>query len=376
MQTVYFYLFCIIFSLFFFILYKKEKGKEIIIYKKISLNKIYLILSASIPILVCGLRYNVGADYYAYTIRYNESILLRFSEGIFKNLEFGDYLLSRFCHLFTNNPQMFFFIYTLLTIIFFYKAIINYKTTKINSFIIMSFFLCTYWLFMMNGVRQALALSILVYSYKYLYNKNIFKFCFFVFLAASFHFTSYIILPFGILWIFLNKHRYRNQIIILFYLLTPISIYYFLPIFSQVLPLKKYLIYINGLKDFSCFGFGVIIRNIPILSVLTIFYKKLIKINENNELHILLLIIGIFFEQLAYISPHISRLSIYFIVIKIFLLPSFAELSRKESIKKGIYILLFLSAIIYNYIYLCYYKNFYDIFPFSIKIFDYIWSLK
>lgn len=366
MKDLIFYLICIGMSVFFFLLYENESIKKIKIKNIISLDKIFLLISALIPILISGLRYNVGIDYKTYVGRFREIGATSFANCLSKSLELGDFILCKICYIISHEPQIFLLSYATLTIFFIYKSIINNKTHKIISLLL---FLCIYWPFSMNGMRQALAMAIVLFSYKYVLDKKIFKFLAFSLLAASFHITALIAIPLGIIWILLDKFKYKIHVIFSVYLLIPVLILVIFPLLGFISPFQKYLVYFSQLSNFSGIGVGILIQNLPLLAILILYGKLLIKDNKNNKLYIIMIIIGIILEHLGYISLYLGRLAMYFSLAKILLFPEFVNLVENKKYKRYIISILTIYALGYSFIYLCYIKNWFGIFPYTISLF-------
>lgn len=168
-------------------------------YSKSSINNLTLkinrksigVFMASIPLtIVSGCRYYVGTDYLStyYTGFY------RIIDGIKTDgFELGYFFLNKFLNLFTDNVFVLFFITAILFVGFTFGAINVLSDDVILSIVLL--LVTRYYFISMNGVRQFIALSILLYSVKFVLEKNIRKFILFVALAMSFHFMSILFIP-------------------------------------------------------------------------------------------------------------------------------------------------------------------------------------
>ncbi len=140
-----------------------------LILKKIHSKKLYImfaILSAIPFVIVSGFRYDVGTDY---LFRYvNDFFVLRNGENI-NNLEIGFLVLQKICIL-LNNYQVIFIITSLITTTFIFYTI--YRDSKNVQLSIVLYFIGAFFFQSLNMVRQYVSISIILFSYKFLINKN------------------------------------------------------------------------------------------------------------------------------------------------------------------------------------------------------------
>ena len=122
--------------------------------KKTSIN----IFCLSIFLLL-ALRENIGYDYTAYSMKYEDGHL---------PLEPISALLTQFSFLF-NNSKFYFAIFAFFTIYFIWKVAIMHNNI---NFLLMYFLLPGYYIESFTLVRQALAVSLVIYGVSLLINKN------------------------------------------------------------------------------------------------------------------------------------------------------------------------------------------------------------
>lgn len=333
--------------------------------KKINLTNLILFIAISIPIIICGFRYNVGTDYAAYIIRFEEVTIRSLKSGLGLSIEWGDILLCKIGWGISKNVRVIFLLYSIFTVIFAYKAILN---NKINRTISLLMYLCIYWTFSMNGIRQALSMSIIMYSFKYIIDKDFKKYIVFQILATSFHASSIIFFPFAIVWMILKEKKGKEILIYLLYSLIPILIFASSKLFLTIQQFSKYSMYFENIS-FSDIGFGVLLQNLPVIIMILMFKKKMIENNYNNYFYITMYFVGIILQYMGYISLYLGRFAIYFNMVQIFLFPEFANLSKNKKDKLIINLVLIIYSLGYNLIYLCYIKGWYDIFPYTFRLF-------
>lgn len=147
-----------------------------------------------IPTLVSGLRYMVGTDYTAYTHHIRWYTPMTFSTYLDRSYEVGHYFLIQLDRIFESQYMMF-FVAALLTVNFFYEGLRYYKD-KVSLPLGMMLYLFTFFPHSLNVIRQYLAVSIIFYGYRYVFEKDIVKYGVAVIVAMSFHLSAVAALPF------------------------------------------------------------------------------------------------------------------------------------------------------------------------------------
>ena len=218
------YLFIISLSIFDFAI-KKQK-------------KIGLLLLVFILILFIGFRNESGTDSINYIdyFKYETDSINDWKNREPAYLEYGFYYLSVILKSIYNNIDFYFILISLITLSFLYKALSKFCVYPILG-------VCVYYsrfliLRDMNQIRQALAITIIMYGLKYLIENRKFKFSITTIISSCMHYSSLSVLPF----IFVFKKRLNtNQYIKL--LIFCAFAGYLAGVF-----LKKILIAISGTK--------------------------------------------------------------------------------------------------------------------------------
>lgn len=140
---------------------------------------------------VSAFRYMIGVDYYQYCVIWNnwninkEFVFFEGHEPIFDIIVHG-LKIGNF------EFQSLFLVYATITIYLFYKAVSYYFASNYEillSLIVYALNLDGLW-FSMNGIRQALAMSVMLYVSRYVVEKKKLKFFLGVFLACLCHYSS------------------------------------------------------------------------------------------------------------------------------------------------------------------------------------------
>lgn len=119
-------------------------------------------------------------------------------------------------------------------------------------------------------------------------------------------------------------------------------------------------------KRSSSIGLGQLAKRLPFIFVLLYFKQSLIEQNEHNKVYIDLMIFDVFVGQLNYVNPSFNRMSLYFDLITVFLVPSLA-ICLSQKIGKSSSRIFFLIIIIGWYISKVYYYTYdnpYGIMPY------------
>lgn len=187
-------------ALFFVILnaYTEVSGKNS--------RKIYSLVIFILIFLVGGLRdTTVGTDIQTYLYNYNnETVNLKsymnqidlnsFFEGFEGGFQFLNSILKTF-HFNDRLYLMFYsFIFSLSFVIFYYRYSKNFFISILLYITIGNFALS------MTGLRQTMAIIIVLYSFKYVIKREFLRFLLLMVIAMSFHLSSVIFIPFYFLF--------------------------------------------------------------------------------------------------------------------------------------------------------------------------------
>jgi hypothetical protein len=169
-----------------------------------------------IIILFIGLRYNTGHDW----SRYIEFFMSNLDNNI-SSYEPGYVLLNKIFKYVFGNYYIMQFSITCFSCLVVYNFINKYSSYKIVSlFIFISLFT---EIVLMAALRQAIAISIIVLSARYIFNRKILPFIFMIFLASTFHASALFAFP---LYFMYNK---TSKILLILVLLFSV----FLPLFVR-----------------------------------------------------------------------------------------------------------------------------------------------
>lgn len=304
---------------------------------KIKKNKSYLfflVISFLIPLVVSGLRFDVGTDYFNYIRGYDLTKNMSIHDLIeSNNIEFGFFFIRKISSWF-NNYQLMFWISTFITLLFFYLALFKHKD-KLSISLGLMIYLFVFFPSSLNIVRQHIALAIITYSYRYIFERDLKKFSFFCLIASSFHITALIVLPFYFIFSSENnlvsfdtkKKAFFRFLIIIISVIFVFNFTSFIKTLSEIDSFEKfgrYAIESNRGVNREIFLKGLI------LFIVLILRKKLIKYDSRNKLYIYFLIIDLIITFVGFSNPFVKRIGLYFGITEVFLLPSIVKIASNK----------------------------------------------
>ena len=158
-------------SLFFFsIPHFKYSGKMF------SPSVFYILSATALSIFSAFRSLEGGGDIFSYLYTF-QNIGAQISNQLEGNLffnEIGYQYLNLVIHFLSDSNEFFLFSISAIILFFTYKGILKSSSYPVLSFI--CFILLNFYNFHFNGVRQAITISIAVYSLKYIFNRSFLKF--------------------------------------------------------------------------------------------------------------------------------------------------------------------------------------------------------
>ncbi len=267
-------------------------------------GSLLLIASFVIITLPVALRYATGADYDNY-VAFFEAIRDRgIHDPMVNQLEIGYLLLNYICVKLFDHAQSVFIIMAALTNYFFFKAMI-YEAKKINLGIAVFVYGFTLYFWSFIIIRNMLGIAIIFYALRFIFERKLATYFFFVTIAVLFHYSLVIFYPLGILYVEKLK-KYRIPLAILSVLLIPI-------IPTMITILGSGLSHV--LSRFAAYtlphlqvGIGkyTILCALPLIPF-SIYYKKLKAYNGHISLYLSFYIISLVLLSFATSMTILSR---------------------------------------------------------------------
>lgn len=286
------------------------------------LTKLLLFLAASILIFVAGLRYNVGADYGAYS-KLGFQIFDDLEESLQTFDEPGLRILVRILSWFTDDGAYITFTCSVITIgLFLFTA---YKNEPSYAMVTMLFILVGIWSGSFNGVRQYFAAAILFAGHRLIYERKIWKYLLCVFIATCFHLSAVVM----VVLYFLLRNKLTARNIILLVLGTAIISANYDTIFSLIGLLKvsdtaSQTVYANTTVNIL----RVLVACAPAGLCLILYWGK--ETTEEQTFYINALIIHASAMVAASDSAYLARITIYTSPFVVVALPKLIRFDNKR----------------------------------------------
>ena len=283
----------------------------------------YVTVSVILLWLLIGLRdMSVGADTSGYIEEFGIIARLDFSGMWLQTIEYKDplyILISWFVSRVTTNYTIYLLIWALFPAISLYitfKQVLKDRTDCLISILV--FFLLGFFAFYVAGIRQTAAISIILLSYKSIQQKKIIHFLLYVFVASLLHNSALIfIIAFPLCFV---KLRWWYILILaaLLYIVSMVAL-------DNVFLLAQYFYgdrfdsYQQGYE--STQSSSALIMQIILFAICFFKYKPLIEKDSVNSALLIFSFIGICFQSMAGMLAEMSRISFYFCIFDLILVP-------------------------------------------------------
>ena len=181
---------------------------------RIRKDQYYCFLMTSLLFLIAALRApSVGFDTIHYCQHFYNVCGESLKEIIQKYEEPGFYLLCKAISTFSDNAQ-----WMLAVVGLIFTAAIGYFIYKYSSEYMASFLILIpfqFYSFSLTGLRQTLALSLVLYSYKYIEKKEFLKFTISILVAMTFHYSAIFAFPLYFIYKFRINNLWRSVIVLM-----------------------------------------------------------------------------------------------------------------------------------------------------------------
>ena len=298
---------------------------------------IFLILFA-----MAALRFDIGNDYRQYTQTAHEAYV-----GGYVVTEIGFNMLVKLLYQIAGGEyyELVFAVFAFFTLLFFLKAFARQSVSFYQTF----FLFMTWGLYFQtfNTVRYYLALSIALFSMKYVLERDYIKFVFWIIAAALFHKSVLLVIPVYCLATFAWK-KWHIIVGIVVSAMCFLGKGLVLKLALVLYPSYRNTIYLEG--GSSPIG---ILRTVAVLTLYFWFlwfsgdgirekdwYPKL---RFYGQLNFLAFITGTVFSFL----PVVTRITYYFGVSQLFMIPLIVEHIEDEKVKKRVKMVVFVACILY-----------------------------
>lgn len=294
------------------------------------------------PVFLATFRYNIGYDYGSYIWGYNNSFDITY-ESIIEGYEVGDplafKLITKIATAF-NSDRVYLMILAILSLIPGVSYILREWDDKNIQPMVIFIFLFSPFIFSFSACKQGIALSILMFSLKYVYDRKPIKFALCVAVAFLFHSTAIVFL---LVYFFLNNRgdlsTLKKMLIVVGCLLVIINLQWVL---GNIMGGRYEAYAIDSVEGRNrSFWLYTLIAFIFLL-----FRTKLVAIDKRNELLIMMMVVGAICQYLGFSNAFAKRIGEYFLMSQVFLIPQCIYLFTENSKKLvNLFIVVYIAAI-------------------------------
>ena len=309
--------------------------------KKITLFFIFLFL-----LLITGLRFEVGGDWFNFLSNYEQLDSSIWGENLFfqKSEPIYDFILkiSRSFNLSLAglNIMLSFF---LISSIFLVAS--EFKNPLLVILISVPYIIIV---FGMGYINQSTAFAFIIFAIYFFYKKKYFTSLLLMLFSIGFHYSAAVFLPVYFILYLINKGlKFNNTNIIIFFIIFLLLFLLSLFLFEQYYKIYKY--YLNPNLYTSPGAYIRLFINSIIFFLFFLFYKDLNLTKEEKIIYLYTFFIFIICAILLFSqsSTASDRLNLYVYLIHLFVLPKILELKILQNYKS---FLSFVVLIIYGFV--------------------------
>ena len=341
------------------------------------LKIIFLVLTFCILFILSAFRSaNIGNDTYEYLQMYNKFGQALNIFEIDTDIEMGFVIINKI--LYSINPSSIFLLIVTSALILSVMLIFIYKNSNMVWLSVFLFINFRIYYFTLSGIRQSIALAIVLVSYKFLTEKKAIPFVITVLLASTFHMSAILFLiVYPISNIKYTKRVLAQYMVIGIFLLSLFNV--FITLVFRFFP--KYRVYLTSsyfesIKIASIVEFLIIF--IVLIFGLVVSYKNNNLLNLGSRLEFLksnimfhIITLAVVINLVSINAGVIQRAALYFFIFVIIFVPKvIAEIKNKELRVLTTYIIIILTFT-YNITILMYRPEWQYVYPY-----EFFWQIK
>lgn len=337
-----------------------EGGKPNTVKRKSGINLTYilLILLAVFPLFfISAVRYDVGTDYlFTYVPNFYEILA-----GRNPYAEVGFNLFNRAIQLFTDNPQWLFVVTSLIFVSLMIMTIVRYSHNVIISVAVV-LFSCIFFA-SLNNVRQAVAVVIVFAAIPFIVRGNHFKFILCLLIAYCFH-KSAVIMIFP--YIVANSRTIKNYFLP-FAIAATLAMPVLCSVLKSVLVNTKYYYYFVSDFNNGQANHVNIIYNLFFLIVAYVILGNRRKMEKYAYVLLVMQFSAFWISGVSLfirISEMISRITVFFQVFQILLIPYCVSVQRNSANKAAVALFFLAPYALYMYYYIIL-NNYHAVLPYK-----------
>lgn len=309
-------------------MYKGQVGK-----------RLYFAIIALQIAVITGLRgYSVGPDTRGYAWHFTKTAVKKLNDILYGEVEMERaYLLLEYgVSRIWDNPSFFF---ALIAIFYSYSvARFIYKNSSEPCLSYVLFVTLGFFTFSMTGMRQTLALGIMLFAIDHIRSRSLIRFLIVVGIASLFHASALVFVP----AYFLAYRKITKAYILLASLAIPASYLLRGTAFSLLGRLSGY-----EYDPYSSEGPLVLIALMLIILVGSFIQREtVLKRSSDNIIYYNMLLISILVAMIAFVNPSVLRAAYYYHVYLLLFIPEVVLSIEDSKLRRLIYALAVIGLIV------------------------------
>lgn len=300
---------------------------------------IYLSVMFLLMWVVSTFRYGMGNDYFSYIRIFDEIHSASWGEAFTLGYEPAFTALTKVITLVSYNPEVMYGIYALLIL-----APVAYSIYRHSDsvWISVTVYLClTFFYTSLNFIRQSMAVSLLILCYSFIKQRKIIPVMIFAVLAALFHYTALIFIPFYLLTYFIRPTK--KAIIIYSSVSVGLLVTCLIMKAAGANPLnlaaqavtavtgKDYTGYISSMWFEEGFGVEYLIMPLAVLALVMICYFLGWKEKEDSHTLLWFMLMNASIWSFITYAFIIERFSMFIFIFSVFAIPSALNYFREKA---------------------------------------------
>lgn len=302
---------------------------------------IFLVLAMLPLILIYGLRYGIGTDYFNYEHVYDilsNSTLIEYIK--YHSTDSGSYYVEPAYYILNVISPSFRAMQFLIAFIIFVGIAYILRDNKEHIIVPFSLwiYLCTQFVYAMNGVRFSIAIVFILFAYNSLLKGKSLQFLTYIVIACTFHKTAFACLALYFLKDYKTKliKYVQNLILVLTVLLFPIINPYILLLLNKI-PMFSRLFASYSIGHIYI-SFRWMIHIIPVIVPMVIFTKDKIKNSRELRFMFRIYLMEIPFRMMGLYNTWFARLSRFPQIIEVLLIPQIIGEIKNPYTRRSLYI--------------------------------------
>ncbi|MEY8409839.1 EpsG family protein [Lachnospiraceae bacterium 62-26] len=321
------------------------------------LKFVWIIAIGIVPIYISCVRSGIGADYKVYyqIIDLAQNSNYSTFKFYFSNIEIGNWLLIELANFLFGTVESVFALYSVLTGLFLVSSILYYRNRVSTPVALFVMYVLLYPA-SLNTMRQILAVSIMLFAFRYIENKNVKGFLVCLFAAMLFHTTAIITAIYFLYWYFFNDKKnvtskLFNRMIIFMTVSMPLLLILGCMLVKDVPIIGDY--FINYSMQFNYEYRMDLFWRIP-LYLLFIYEKKyMLEYDEYNKLYFYVLLSDFEFVLMSFVVNWTFRFTYYSAISFVVLCASRVNSEKRinsKILRTNVYMIIFMAIFFFLHI--------------------------